>query len=127
MADFERTTAVGVGADAAFEFFADPANLPAYLATATLTETDVVDGEEEAETLAKAPAPGPDTRFLADRKTLRVEWASGPDYAGSIAVKQSTPSMSDITIRLHTRDDVDPDEVRKVIEQAVRNIGRLLR
>lgn len=127
MADFERTTAVGVGADAAFEFFADPANLPAYLPIATLTETDVVDGEEEAEALATAAVPGPDTRFLADRKTLRVEWSSGADYGGSIAVKQSTPSMSDVTIRLHTRDDVDPDQVRSLIEQAVRSIGRLLR
>jgi hypothetical protein len=130
MADFERTTAVGVPADAALDFFADTANLPLYVTTMTLVETIAIDGDPDAEPEEGAPPPAREPaaapRFLVDRREHRVEWGSGDAYSGSITVKPSTPSMSDVTIRLHTRDDADPDEVRKVIEQTVRNIQRRL-
>jgi len=121
MADFERVTTVGVGVEAAFTYFADPANLPQYLAVAELTESTAEDGEETVAT----PTPG-EVAFLADRNAQTVRWSRGEAYSGSIQVKKGTPSMSDVVIRLHTRDDVDADEVRKVIETSVRAIGRRL-
>ena len=121
MAEFERVTTVGVGIEAAFEYFADPANLPQYLAVAELVESTAEAGEETAET----PTPGGVT-FLADREAQTVRWSRGEAYGGSIQVKKGTPSMSDVVIRLRTRDDADPDEVRKVIEASVRAIGRRL-
>lgn len=130
MADFERTTAVGVPADAALDFFAEPANLPLYVTTVTLEEATAIDGDPDAEPEDGAPPVPAEAanapRFLVDRRERRVEWGSGASYSGSITVKPSTPSMSDVTIRLHTRDDADPDKVRTVIEQTVRNIQRRL-
>ena len=51
---------------------------------------------------------------------------AGDDYGGSIEVAPGTASSSDVTIRLHTRDDVDEAEVRQMIEQVVRTVGRHL-
>ncbi len=129
MADFERSTTVGVGADSAFAFFADPQHLPEYVTTMRLEETTVVDGDleagAEAETHARNHAG--EARFFADRTARRVEWGlPGGDYAGSITVAAGTASTSAVTIRLHIGDDAATAEVDKALDQAVRNIGRLL-
>ena len=125
--DFERKTTVWVGVEEAFEFFADPANMPLYVPTVKLEEAIAVDGDPEAEPDAEAGATGPQATFLPDRHAHRIEWGlPGDEYRGSIDVKQGTPSSSDLTIRLHTRDDVDQDQVKGMIEQVVRTLGRQL-
>lgn len=129
MADFERSTTVGVGADRAFAFFADPQRLPDYVTTMRLEDTTVVDGDpaarSEAETHGRHHAS--EARFFADRTARRVEWGlPGGDYAGSITVSAGTASTSGVTIRLHIRDDAGTAEVEKALDQAVRNIQRLL-
>jgi hypothetical protein len=129
MADFERTTTVGVGADAAFAFFADPSRLPEYVTTMRLEETTAIDGDPAAEPEdgAARPHAASEASFLADKDARRVEWGlPGSDYSGSITVTVGTPSTSGVTIRLHLRDDVSAPEVDKVLDQAVRTIGRLL-
>jgi hypothetical protein len=116
-----------VGPDEAFEFFADPANLPLYVPTVKLEEAIAVDGDPDAETDAEAGSTGELAHFLPDRKARRVEWGlAGSEYAGSIEIAQGTASSSDVTIRLHTRDDVDGEQVRQMIEQVVRTVGRHL-
>ncbi|HEU0242288.1 MAG TPA: hypothetical protein VFQ75_00190 [Candidatus Limnocylindrales bacterium] len=125
--DFERKTTVWVGVEDAFDFFADPANLPLYVPTVTLEEAIAVDGDPEAAPDAEAGSAGPQATFVPDRKEHRITWSlPGDDYAGSIEIRQGTPSSSDLTIRLHTRDDVDADQVRQMIEQVVRTLGRHL-
>lgn len=125
--DFERRTTVWVGPDEAFEFFADPANLPLYVPTVKLEEAIAVDGDPSAEPDAEAGTSGELARFLPDRKARRVEWGlPGDAYGGSIEISPGTASSSDVTIRLHTRDDVDGDQVRQMIEQVVRTVGRHL-
>jgi hypothetical protein len=125
--EFERRTTVWVGPDEAFEFFADPANLPLYVPTVTFEEAIAVDGDPAAEPDAEAGATGAEARFLPDRNTRRVEWGLADDaYGGSIDIRQGTPSSSDVTIRLHTPDDVDRSQVEGMIEQVVRTIGRHL-
>jgi hypothetical protein len=125
--DFERRTTVWVGPDEAFEFFADPANLPLYVPTVRLEEAIAVDGDPAAEPDAEAGSAGELAHFLPDRKARRVEWGlPGDAYGGSIEVAQGTPSSSDVTIRIRTRDDVDEAEVKQMIEQVVRTIGRHL-
>ena len=129
MADFERSTTVGVGADTAFELFADPQRLPEYVTTMKLEETTAVDGDLQAE-----PEAGrlgrrevSEAQFLADRGARRVEWGlPGSDYSGWIAVAADTPSTSRITINLHLRDDAGTDAVERVLDQTIRNIQRLL-
>jgi len=125
--DFERRTTVWVGPDEAFEFFADPANLPLYVPTVKLEEAIAVDGDPDAAPDAEAGSSGELARFLPDRRGRRVEWGL-PDgeYGGSIEIAQGTASSSDVTIRLHTRDDVDEEQVRQMIEQVVRTVGRHL-
>ena len=125
--DCARRTTVWGGPDEAFEFFADPANLPLYVPTVKLEEAIAVDGDPDAAPDAEAGASGPQARFLPDRKARRVEWGiAGGEYGGSIEVRQGTPSSSDLTIRLHTRDDVDRAQVEGMIEQVVRTLGRHL-
>ncbi len=125
--DFERRTTVWVGPDEAFEFFADPANLPLYVPNVKLEEAIAVDGDPDAAPDAEAGSTGPQARFLPDRGNHRVEWGlPGDTYGGSIEIRQGTPSSSDLTIRLHTGDDVDADQVRQMLEQVARTLGRLL-
>ncbi|HEX5827105.1 MAG TPA: hypothetical protein VFY23_06270 [Candidatus Limnocylindrales bacterium] len=125
--DFERRTTVWVGVDEAFDFFADPANLPLYVPTVTLEEAVAVDGDPGAEPDPELGRGEPLAHFLPDRNTHRVEWGlPGGEYGGSIEVGKGTASSSDVTIRLHTRDDVDEAQVRQMIEQVVRTLGRHL-
>src|SRR5215204_2455642 len=69
--EFERRTTVWVGPDEAFEFFADPANLPLYVPTVTFEEAIAVDGDPAAEPDVEAGAGGPQAHFLPDRKARR--------------------------------------------------------
>jgi hypothetical protein len=125
--EFERRTTVWVTPDVAFEFFADPANLPLYVPTVQLEEAIAVDGDPAAEPDAEAGAGGPQARFLPDRKANRIEWGlPGDAYGGSIEIRQGTPSSSDLVITLRTSDDVDADQVRQMLEQVARTLGRLL-
>ncbi len=127
MMDFERRTTVWVGPDEAFEFFADPANLPLYVPTVRLEEAIAVDGDPDAEPDPEVGSTGDQARFVPDRRERRIEWGlPGDDYGGSIEVVKGTASSSDVTIRLHTRDDVDAEQVKQMIEQVVRTVGRHL-
>jgi hypothetical protein len=125
--DFERKTTVWVGVEDAFDFFADPANMPLYVPTVTLEEAIAVDGDPESEPDAEAGAGGPQATFVPDRNEHRVSWSlPGVEYNGSIEVKPGTASSSDLLIRVHTADDVDAEQVRQMIEQVVRTLGRHL-
>jgi hypothetical protein len=125
--EFERSTTVGVGADAAFAFLSDPANLPQYVPTVTLVEAIAVDGDPAAEPEEGAGNPADEARFLADTATRRIEWGgSGAAYGGSMVVDAGTASTSQVTVRLRTRDDVDGAEIDRVLDQAMRNLRRLL-
>jgi uncharacterized membrane protein len=131
MAQFERSTTIGVGADTAYAFFADADRLPAYVPTLTHVETTVVDGADStAPTDAGGPAaigghPVAEARFLADRVARRIEWSlPGTEYAGSIEVAKGTTRTSQVTIRLTMRDDVDAAGVERMLDEAIRNIRR---
>ena len=45
MADFERSLTVGVTADAAFEYLADPANVAEYVGPISLLESIAIEGD----------------------------------------------------------------------------------
>jgi hypothetical protein len=125
MAEFERTTTVGVGADAALDFFADPQRIPDYVPTVALVETIAVDGEESVEPDPAGHGDTGEARFFVDRAARRIEWGRpGTDYAGSITVAQGTTSTCQVTVRLHTRDDVDAAGVERMVDETLRNIRR---
>jgi hypothetical protein len=125
MAEFERTTTVGVGADAAFAFFADPLRITEYVPTMAHVETIAVDGADPAEADPGGGSDGGEARFFADAAARRVEWGRpGTGYAGSIEVAPGTTSTCQVTIRLHTRDDVDAAGVDRMLDETLRNIRR---
>ena len=129
MADFERTVTVMSGADAAYEFLADPANLADYVPPVTHVDTLAVEGGPDGDAEAAAVAEGPVhvATFLADNKARRVTWGrEGSDYHGSATVTPGTSSTSQVTIALHFPDDADGAAVDTLLDQAVRNIQRLL-
>jgi hypothetical protein len=95
-----------------------------------LIDTDAEEGEAAAEAEAasgKEPGtPGAPT-FVPDAGERRVTWGSpASGYAGSLTVEAATSASSRITIRLHVRDDADPSEIEKLLDQAIRNLQRRL-
>jgi hypothetical protein len=127
MADFERSTTVGVGADAAFAFLADPQRLPEYVATMTHVDSTAVDGKLVVEAEVEGRQEAGVAHFFADAAARRIEWGRpGTDYAGSATVTPGTSSTSQVTIRLHTRGDANAPEIDRVLDQTMRNLQRLL-
>ncbi len=127
LADFERTFFVMARADAAFDLLSDPVRLPDYVPTARLEDSTAIEGEADADADLEERDGAPEAGFVADRKTRTITWGRPEhDYAGSITIRESTPSTSDITVTLHTRTDADADAVGKVFEQAVGSIRRML-
>ena len=127
MADLERTFMVMSTADAAFDVLSDPVRLPDYVPTLRLEDSTAVEGELDADASLAERDGAAEAGFIADRTSRRITWGRPEhDYAGSIDIAGSTSATSDITIRLHLRDDADAAAVARVVDQAVSNIRRLL-
>ena len=125
MAEFERTTTVGVGADAAYAFFADPLRIPEYVPTMVHVETIAVDGADLGRGRPRRERDSHEARFFADGAARRVEWGRpGHRLRGLDQVAQGTASTCQVTVRLHTRDDVDAAGVDRMLDEALRNIRR---
>ena len=125
MADFERSLTVGVTADAAFEYLADPANVAEYVGPISLLESIAIEGDPSEIAASDEADDAAEATFLADTKARRVDWGRG-SYTGSMTVESITPSMSTIAIRLHVRDTADPDAVTAMLDQTARTIQRVL-
>ncbi len=122
--DFERTFTVGVGADAAFAYLADPVHLPDYLPTVAHVESIAIDGADAPD----SEATGEPTRFLPDAGSRRIEWGRpGSGYEGSFTVEPGTTSTSQVTIHLRLRDDAPAEEIERMLAQAARSIGSKVR
>jgi hypothetical protein len=122
--NFERTFTVGVGADAAFAYLADPVHLPDYLPTVAHVESIAIDGADDPD----AEASGEPTRFLPDARSGRIEWGlPSSGYEGSFTVEPGTTSTCQVTIRLRLRDDAPAEEIERMLAQAARSIGSKVR
>ena len=114
-------------ADAAFDALSDPVRLPEYVPTMQLVDSIAIEGEADADADIEERDGAPEAGFVADRKTRTITWGRPEhDYAGSIAIRESTPSTSDIIVRLHTRDDADAAAVDRMFEGAVSSMRRML-
>ncbi len=124
--DFERTTIIGMGADAAFARLADPLLVASYVPLVAHAGSDAEEGAP-AEGEAIAPQGLGTIRFHPDAAARCLEWGE-PDapYSGSMTIVAGTASTCQLTIRLHTRDDVDRAKVEAFVEEAARNLRRVL-
>lgn len=124
--DFERTTIIGMGADAAFARLADPLLVASYVPLVAHAGSDAEEGAP-AEGEAIPPEGLGAIRFHPDVAARRLEWGE-PDavYSGSMTIAAGTASTCQLTIRLHTRDDVDRTKVEAFVEEAARNLRRVL-
>lgn len=123
MADFERSATIHAGADATYEYLADPRHMPDYVATMTQAEeapgghlhvaADVHGRHEEGEAM-----------FLPDPAARRLEWGrEGHEYHGWLAVAGMTGAeTSQVTIHIETHDETDADEVDRALDETMRNI-----
>lgn len=119
--DLERSTTVGMGADAAFAVLADPLRIPEYVPLVAHVESTAEDGTEPA------PASARETRFFADAAARVVEWGDrGAAYSGSMTIEPGTASTSQLTVRLHVRDDADRARIEEYMDQAARKLRLLL-
>ena len=127
MGDFEKSTTVPLGADAALDLLADPVRLAASVSAVELADVDVVEGETDLDADVAARAGAPEARFFVDRTARRIEWGRpGADYGGSIEVSELMASLSKVTVRLHTRDDADAVQVQRVVDETVLELRRML-
>ncbi len=127
MADFERTTTVGVGAEAAFAFLADPTHVSRYVSPMSLVDSIAIDGDPDAADEPDAGERFKPARFVADAGQGTIEWGMpGDEYEGSFKVERGTASTSQVTIRLHVRDDADAAAMERVLGESVRSLQRLL-
>jgi uncharacterized protein YndB with AHSA1/START domain len=126
MADFERTATVSAGPEEAFQFLADPANLPRYVATMRLATPDSGDRLHVAAEVQGRHEEG-DTCFRADASRNCIEWGAGEGagYGGWLQVSPSSGGSS-VTIHLHVQHDHDEAEINRVLDETVANIERLL-
>jgi len=125
--ELEKTFLVLTGAETAFDFLSDPVRLPEYVPTVRLEESIAVEGEldVDADLASRGGAPG--AGFVADRATRHIAWGRPEHgYGGSIDVREGTANTASVTVRLHTRDDADGEEVARVFDQAIANIRRAL-
>ena len=114
-------------ADAAFDVLADPVRLPEYVPTMQLVDSIAIEGEADADADIAERDGAAEAGFVADRKTRTITWGRPDrDYGGSIAIRESTASTSDVTVRLHTRPEADAAAVATMFDQAVSSIRRLL-
>ena len=124
--DFERTTIIGMGADAAFARLADPLLVGQYVPLVAHAGSDAEDGVP-ADGEAIQPEGLGVIRFHPDVAAHRLEWGEpGAAYSGSMTIAAGTASTSQLTIRLHTRDDLDRAKVEAFVEEAARNLRRVL-
>jgi hypothetical protein len=124
--DVERTTVIGAGADAAFARLADPLLIPAYVPLVAHTGSDAEEGIP-GEGDARRPEGLGEIRFHADATARRLEWGDpGSSYWGSMTVTAGTTSTSDLTLRLHLRDTLDPARVEAYVDEAMRSLRRVL-
>jgi hypothetical protein len=129
VAELERTFLVMAGADAAFDVLADPVRLPDWVPTIQLADSIAIEGNADPDaTDAIAERDGaPEAGFVADRRTRTIRWGRPEhDYHGSIEVAEGTASTSNVTVRIHTRDDADAEAVTRVFDQALAGIRRLV-
>jgi hypothetical protein len=111
----------------AFDILSDPARLPDYVPTLRLEDSIAIEGEADADAVMAERDGAPEAGYVADRKTRTITWGRPDhDYGGSITVGESTSSTANVTVRLHTRADADPEAVGRVFDQAVSSIRRML-
>ncbi len=122
MPDFERSQQLPVDADTAFEYVADPRNLPEFVAMmsdarpaggASLHVSAEVNGRHE-----EGEVP-----FRADPGGRRLEWGEGgSDYHGSLEIRPLTSRTSAARLALHTPDDTERRDVERAIDQTMDNL-----
>jgi hypothetical protein len=126
MADYERSVSVAAAPDAAFQFLAEPTNLPRYVAT--MVEAKPGRGEElhVAADVQGRHEQG-EAHLHADPKTRRMEWGSPGenDYSGRLEVTPASDG-SKVTIEIHVAGDADENEINRVLDETAANIERLL-
>ena len=127
MPDIERRVTVALDADAAFDRLAEPAQLPLWLVGIRFDDAIAVDGDPNQQDEGEAAPTAPAARFLADRRTRRIEWAApSGEYSGTLEIQRMLPGMSAVTIRLTTRDDVDPSAADRALDAALKHLQRRL-
>lgn len=126
MRDFERTATVGANPDEAYQFLADPKNMPGYIATMVLARPEEGNRLRVAADVEGRHEEG-DASFRANPSRHRLEWGSedASDYHGWIQVTPAGNGSS-VTIHLHLDREEDEAEVNRVMDETVQNIQRLL-
>lgn len=127
MPEYERSETIESDPAAAYEFLANPRNLPKYVATMVMAEPESRDRLRVAAEVAGRHEEG-DARFHGDPARRRVEWGGTANgYHGWLEVAAAGDGRSRVTIHLTTSTDEESDEVERGLTQTLANIKGELR
>jgi hypothetical protein len=122
MPEYERTASLAVGADEAFMYLSDAANLTSYVATMVKAVP-----EEGHELLVAADVQGRheegEASFEPDPAARTIEWGSkkNPRYRGWLQVSD-TGGGSSVTVRISTDRDDSAEEIDRALDDTMTNI-----
>ena len=126
MSEFERSVTVTASPNDAFQFLANPSNLPRYVATMVLAEPEEGERLRVAAEVEGRHEVG-DAQFRTNPAQRRVEWGGeeGNRYRGWLQVLPAG-NGAEVTIHLHVVRGEDEAEINRVLDETVENIAQIL-
>jgi uncharacterized membrane protein len=128
MADYERTVTVAAAADRTFEWLADPANMPRYVATMTAAVPTGVETVHVAAEVQGRHEEG-DAHLSADRARRRLEWGGEGHgaYRGWLEVAE-TDGGSTVTVHIHAEHDSGDDAavINRAFDETMQRMKELV-
>ena len=129
MPEYTRSESVSSSPGVAFEYLANPGNLPQYVATMVMAHP-AAEGKLRVAADVQGRHEEGEGSFRTDAAAGRVEWGSAdnPGYTGSLVVTGSDNSCTvTITIRTDREGEKgEPEEIERALAETTANIKRLL-
>ena len=129
MPEYMRSEQVSANPGAAFEYLANPNNLPKYVATMVMAHPAAGEKLRVAADVQGRHEEG-EGWFRTDAAAGRIDWGSAdnPEYAGSLLIAGGDDSCS-VTIKISTDrqgEPGEPEEIERALSETTANIRRLL-
>ena len=129
MPEYTRSEAVSSSPGAAFEYLANPSNLPTYVATMVMAHP-AAEGKLRVAADVQGRHEEGEGSFRTDAAAGRIEWGStdNPAYTGSLEISGGDNSCT-VTIKISTDregEKGEPEEIERALAETTANIKRLL-
>ena len=129
MPDYTRSEQVSSSPGAAFEYLANPSNLPQYVATMVMAQRAAGEKLRVAADVQGRHEEG-EGWFRSDSAAGRIEWGAedNPLYTGSLSI-EGTDNSCTVTIKISTDREGEAgesEEIERALSETTANFKRLL-